>query len=288
MRQEKEMIKLILDIAKQDEQILAVYMNGSRANPNAPKDIFQDYDIVYVVHETTPYIQNKHWIDQFGQRLIMQDVGAEETIEQQKEAYGWLMLFDDGNRIDLHIQTPTYMHQHIYEESFCVILLDKDSIIPNIPPTSDATFRVPRPNQIIFQATCNEFWWCLNNVAKGVWRQEYTYTLDMINMYVRPQLLTMLSWLAGTQTDFACNIGKAGKYLPQFIAKNTWHAYLDTFCGADEKLIPAIHTMMKLFDETAKTISKHLQLSYNKQESDHMKNFVYHVCQLPSDATNIL
>ena len=26
-------------------------MNGSRANPNAPRDIFQDYDIVYVVEE---------------------------------------------------------------------------------------------------------------------------------------------------------------------------------------------------------------------------------------------
>lgn len=52
MRSEEETYGLIMDIAKADERILAVYMNGSRTNPNVPKDLFQDYDIVYVVKET--------------------------------------------------------------------------------------------------------------------------------------------------------------------------------------------------------------------------------------------
>lgn len=46
MRTEKEMYKLIISIAKSDERIRAVYLNGSRTNPNVPKDIFQDYDVV--------------------------------------------------------------------------------------------------------------------------------------------------------------------------------------------------------------------------------------------------
>jgi aminoglycoside 6-adenylyltransferase len=45
MRTEQEMFDLILNIAKKDERIRAVFMNGSRTNPNAVKDIFQDYDI---------------------------------------------------------------------------------------------------------------------------------------------------------------------------------------------------------------------------------------------------
>ena len=44
MRSENEMYDLILDIAKNDVRIKAVYMNGSRTNENVPKDIFQDYD----------------------------------------------------------------------------------------------------------------------------------------------------------------------------------------------------------------------------------------------------
>lgn len=58
MRTEKEMYDLIISIAQSDERIQAVYLNGSRTNPNVPKDIFQDYDVVYVVTETKPFMLN--------------------------------------------------------------------------------------------------------------------------------------------------------------------------------------------------------------------------------------
>lgn len=59
MRTEEEMYALFMHIAKADDRILAVYMNGSRTNPNAPKDIFQDYDIVFVVRETKTFIEDR-------------------------------------------------------------------------------------------------------------------------------------------------------------------------------------------------------------------------------------
>ena len=58
MRTEKEMFDLLISIAQSDERIRAVYLNGSRTNPNVPKDIFQDYDVVYVVTETKPFMLN--------------------------------------------------------------------------------------------------------------------------------------------------------------------------------------------------------------------------------------
>ena len=72
MRTEKEIFDLIINVAKKDDRIRAVYLNGSRANPNVTKDIFQDYDIVYVVTETTSFIADKDWINQFGEIQIMQ------------------------------------------------------------------------------------------------------------------------------------------------------------------------------------------------------------------------
>ena len=45
MRSEKEMLDLIIDIATNDSRIRAAYLEGSRVNPNVPKDIFQDYDV---------------------------------------------------------------------------------------------------------------------------------------------------------------------------------------------------------------------------------------------------
>lgn len=73
MRNEKEMYELILSIAKKDKRIRAVYMNGSRANPNIKKDIFQDYDIVYVVTETKSFIEDKKWTINFENLLFFKN-----------------------------------------------------------------------------------------------------------------------------------------------------------------------------------------------------------------------
>lgn len=146
MRSEKEMIDLILDTARKDERIRAVYMNGSRTNPNAPKDLFQDYDIVYVVRETLPFIKDITWIDRFGERLYMQLpeqtgllLGYEADLAN---CYGWLMQFTDGNRIDLHVQSIPYAQQAIRTDRLCKILLDKDGLLPAMPAPTDADFWV--------------------------------------------------------------------------------------------------------------------------------------------------
>ena len=60
MRDETQMYQLLTGIAREDDRIFAVYMNGSRTNKNAPKDIFQDYDIVYVVGETSFFIEDNN------------------------------------------------------------------------------------------------------------------------------------------------------------------------------------------------------------------------------------
>lgn len=41
MRSEQEMYELIIGTARADERIRAVYMNGSRTDKSAPKDIFR-------------------------------------------------------------------------------------------------------------------------------------------------------------------------------------------------------------------------------------------------------
>ena len=48
-RTEQEMMELILKVASEDKRVRSVWMNGSRANPNAPQDQYQDFDIVYAV-----------------------------------------------------------------------------------------------------------------------------------------------------------------------------------------------------------------------------------------------
>ena len=120
MRNETEMYDLILRIAKEDGRIRAVYMNGSRTNKNVPKDIFQDYDVVYVVTETKSFIEDKEWIRNFGEIWFMQYPDEHPDFPSDKEnSYGWLMQFRDGNRIDLHVETVEYAIEHIGDDKLC-------------------------------------------------------------------------------------------------------------------------------------------------------------------------
>lgn len=193
MRTEAEMYQLFMDTANTDDRILAVYLNGSKTNKNVPKDIFQDYDIVFVVTETKPFIEDKNWIRKFGNILYMQYPDESPgSISDKENFYGWLMQFDDGNRIDLHVESAMHAKEHICDEKLCRILLDKESILPEIPEASDEDFHVRKPSQAQFLACINEFWWCSNNLAKGLWREEIPYVQDMANFVVRKQLEKML------------------------------------------------------------------------------------------------
>lgn len=108
MRSEQEMLDLILNTARKDERIRAVIMNGSRANPHAPRDIFQDFDIVYLVSEVASFIDDLAWIRRFGNILIMQRPEAIQDPPLDNDgSFTYLMQFTDGNHIDLCLRPLT-------------------------------------------------------------------------------------------------------------------------------------------------------------------------------------
>jgi aminoglycoside 6-adenylyltransferase len=76
---------------------------------------------------------------------------------------------------------------------------------------------VKKPTEQNFLDTCNEFWWCLNNVAKGLWREEIPYVMDMLNYCIRPQLIRLMEWKIGFDTNFTVSVGKSGKYMYRWL-----------------------------------------------------------------------
>lgn len=289
MRSEAEMYGLILSVAENDERIRAVYMNGSRTNDKVEPDIFQDYDVVYVVTETAPYIQEKTWIDRFGERLFMQYPDEHPDFPSDKENfYGWLMQFADGNRIDLHVESISHARTNILEDKLCRVLLDKDGILPPVPEATDEDYRVKRPTARQYECTCNEFWWCLDNVAKGLWRQEIPYVQDMLNFVVRKQLEKVLSWKVGISTDFTVCVGKSGKYMYRWLSREEWQTYLATYCGGSvEECWEAVERMCGLFHKTAQSVGGALGYTYNEEEAQNCMAFLKHVRNLPGDAREI-
>lgn len=289
MRSETEMYNLFISIANADNRILAVYMNGSRTNKNVPKDIFQDYDIVFVVKETGSFINDKGWINKFGNILYMQYPDESTGCQCNKEHfYGWLMQFDDGNRIDLHVETVIHAKENIMADKLCKILLDKENILPEIPEATDEDYHVKKPSEAQFRECINEFWWCSNNLAKGLWREEIPYVQDMANFVVRKQLEKMLSWKAGIITGFSASMGKSAKYLYKWIGMEEYQEYLDTYFGGNtEEAWKAVFNMCNLFNSATEYVASGLGYTYNAREGKAAEAFLRHVRKLPKDAKEV-
>ncbi len=289
MRNEDNMYGLFMNIAKADDRIVAVYMNGSRTNPNVPKDIFQDYDIVYVVRETKTFIEDKDWIHRFGKILYMQYPDENSDYPSDKENhYGWLMQFEDGVRIDLTVQTIRFAQEHIHDDKLCQILLDKENILPAVSKSTDEDYHVKKPTETQFQACANEFWWCSNNIAKGLWREEMPYVQDMTNFVVRKQLEKMLSWKVGIGTDFQVSVGKSAKYLYRWLEPDEYQGYLNTYFGGTvEEAWTAVLHMCDLFAQTAAYVGSKLGYPYNAAEGKAARAFLEHVRELPKDAKKV-
>ena len=226
MRSEQEMFDLILSTAQQDPRIRAVLLNGSRANPNAPRDFFQDFDIIYLVTDVESIKQQPGWLDRFGERMILQlpdDMADPPPVDQP--GYCYLMQFMDGNRIDLTLYPLDRLADWMKTARPSLCWTRMVYCQPIRQPLTWVICPNRRP-QKQFDDCCNEFWWVSPYVAKGLWRQELTYAKAMLDEYVREQLMKMLVWYVGVQTGFSQCPGKLGKYLERFLEPELWQLLL--------------------------------------------------------------
>lgn len=292
MRTEKEMFELLLGVAKTDERVRAVYMNGSRANPHVAKDNYQDYDIVYVVTETKSFLKDKQWISVFGDLAIVQEPDQMDADDGRwmdfERSYAWLILFKDSNRIDLHIQTKEAMLEEYGNDKLTVPLLDKDNCLPEIPPPTDEEYWVQKPTETQYKNCCNEFWWCLNNVAKGIARDQLPYAMWMYNVIVRDMLEKMINWYIGIHTGFAVSVGMSGKYYKKYLPPDLYNLYAQTYSDSNyNHFWAAVFTACKLFRTAAVPVAEYFSFTYNRNEDTNMTAYL-HTVQSMSQSSGIV
>lgn len=166
--------------------------------------------------------------------------------------------------------------------------MDKDGIIPYPQETTDERYWVKDPLEIEFQCTCSDFWWCLNNVAKGLWRDELPYALDMINIVLRPQLKRLLEWKIGIENNFSVNVGKSGKYMKKYLSEEKYRQFLATYSIAEiESIWDSVFEMCELFQDTALELSTKKNFVYDFEQAKNSLRFLQHVRKLPANAKEI-
>ena len=263
MRTEQEMMSIILSIAKSDDRIRIVTLEGSRTNINIPKDEFQDYDITYFVEDMESFISNDDWINQFGNIIMMQKPEDMELFPAEEKGYSYLMLFDDYNKIDLTLLPLEDLDSYLNDDKLIKVLIDKDVRIKQAIIPTDIDYHIKKPTPGEYDDCCNEFWNVTTYVVKGLCRKEILFAIDHLNQILRHELLRMLSWKVGIETGFTLSVGKNYKFLDKYISKKLWSRLLSTYCmNSYENVWESLFICHELFREASKEVSEILCFVY--------------------------
>ena len=260
-RSEAQMFDLILQTAK-SLKVEAVALSGSRTDTKASKDEFQDYDVVYVVDDLDNLMRDLSWLDQFGKRIIEQEVALDHRRLN-------LMLFEDGNRIDLTLCPKEYIKEWVDSEAGFTVLEDPEHLFEPYSQNLERYWTNPA-SQTDFEKACNEFWWVSAYVVKGICRKQVIYATNHLYGICQQELLKIIAWQVASDRG-KVDIGKNYKYLFNYLPaekEKEFTALLDFF---DQKsLIKSLLATMNFFHKEAQVFSLKNGFHYDKVTAEKM------------------
>ena len=261
MRTETEILDIIIKSAK-TLQVKAVAMSGSRACPKAPKDEFQDYDVVYIVDDLDNLTSDLSWLAYFGKRIIEQEVSL-----GNRRLY--LMLFEDGNRIDLTLCPKEHIQEWVDSEAGFTILEDTENLFEAYFPNLERHWITPA-SSIDFEKACNEFWWVSAYVVKGICRHQVIYATDHLYGICQQELLKILAWQIASDKG-TVDVGKNYKYLFNYLPTEKEKEFSDLLdFSSIDKITQSLFATMKLFHQEARYLANKMGFDYDKEMAERM------------------
>lgn len=265
LRSEQEMMTTLLDFAANDHRIRLVTLEGSRTNQQIPPDSFQDYDVSYFVTDIDSFKANDEWLQGFGDRLMMQKPEDMELFPPELgNWFSYLMLFEDGNKVDLTL-IPVEERENYFAQSdgLVQVLLDKDALLPKDVTANDRQYWIKRPTAGEFDDCCNEFWMVSTYVVKGLARQEILFAIDHLHGIARPNLLRMMAWQIGAEQGYTFSLGKNYKFIHRYLPKEDWEQLLSTYSQSGYPAMwHSLFTCYALFRKYSTAVSVSLGYQY--------------------------
>lgn len=277
MRNKEEMMKLIMDVAINDERIRAVTMEGSRASKNATHDQYCDFDICYIVSDIREFTKDNKWVEIFGEILIVQypmDWYSHPYNYAGHDNFAYLIQFKDGNRIDLTLIDVCNIDK---EQGYCeprIVLLNKDNF-KELKQINDESVFYIKPSEMEYYNTCNEFRWLSVYISKGLCREELYYAKYAYDVLMMEMFIKMLNWKIGVDNDFNVTTGDHSKYLKRFLTLEEMKRFHSVFPnGTYEDIWSKLYVIYDYFAEIAKYVGEALKYNFDAKETEEVRIFL--------------
>ncbi|HEY7781428.1 MAG TPA: aminoglycoside 6-adenylyltransferase [Ktedonobacterales bacterium] len=248
--------------------VRAMVLESSRIVAGAPLDRFSDYDVLLVVSDVRPFVEDDAWLGDFGPPLVrFRDAMETWGIP----TYTRLVLYRDRTKIDYSIW-PVNLARLVVERREPPdlldwgyrVLLDKDGLTVGLPPPTRTAHIPARPTEREYFALIEEFWWESIYVAKNLWRDELVHARYSLDVVMRHELLVrMLEWRVEIDRGWSWKPGPVGRGLKATLPQALWSELAATFVGPGlEENWEALFRMTALFRRAAAEVGNALGYAY--------------------------
>jgi aminoglycoside 6-adenylyltransferase len=267
--EEKEMIERLIRWAEDQPLVRAMLLTSSRAIPDAPGDVFSDYDVILALRDVQPFYQDRTWLEAFGPVLVLYRDPLEPDDGYLKS--GYVTQYETGLKIDFSLW-PVELLQRVVAgpqlppefDAGYLVLLDKDRLTEGLkPPTYQGYIPAP-PNETEYQTAVEVFLLEATYVAKLLWRDDLMaakYLLD--HLMKHEHLLPMLEWHGEIEHEWSVKPGPYGRGLKKWLRPDLWAELESTYTGAGlEANWEALFRTLALFRKAAIEVGDHLGYTY--------------------------
>ena len=271
MRDRLKVLAEILDFAKNNDNIRAVVLQGSLANPVDRVDLLSDLDPLFYVKDVKEFIEDDKWLNKFG--VIISRLYDEWKLEDNLKSYIRMVIYEDGLKVDFGI-APIEAIKNINDLMFYKVLLDKDNLIKPSNITTEEKFYPNKPTSWEYQKVVNDFFWDIAYIAKSLHREEM-YFAKFIFENINKMIRKLLSWHLGITHNWEVNIGLEGRYLKTLLTEDLWNKVLATFSGS--KVVDnwkAIYAACNLVRELGNEIADKLDFVYPFEQDITIINYL--------------
>jgi aminoglycoside 6-adenylyltransferase len=269
MRKEQEVVESLIQWAEHEPGVRAMVLTSSRAIPNAPTDVFSDYDVILAVSAVRPFFEDRTWLEAFGRVLVLYRDPLQ--VYRGFPASGYVTQFESGLKIDFGLWPVEILQQVAADpqlpEEFDAgyrVLLDKDHLTGGLkPPTYRAYIPAP-PTETDYLTVVELLFHEATYAAKHLWRDDLMaakYNLD--HAMKLENLRLMLEWLVEIDHGWSVKPGPYGRRLKRWLRPDLWAELEGTYTGADlEANWEAMFRTIALFRKVATEVGERLGYAY--------------------------
>jgi aminoglycoside 6-adenylyltransferase len=263
--------------------VRACLLTSTRAVPNAVVDELSDYDVILVLSDIAPFVNDRLWIEEFGEVLVPYWDPIEVDPVSGVEHSGNIVQYTDGLKIDFTLWSIEMLDAIVEKQVLpseldagYSVFVDKDGHGDKLPNPTFESYLPKRPGEATYLQLINDFFIGPPYVAKCLVRNEllpakWCLDYDMRFVYLVP----MMEWLAAGDSDWSIPFGVNGKGLRTYFADELWIEFERTFAGADIAANwDALFTMIAFFGRISRNVADQLGFTYPAALEQRVTAFV--------------